>query len=284
MNNLSQCIFDISHVNKNLRDTLEFVLPNEITAEVFDGRKKVVSSVLDGKSFLSKFISDNEEKLKDFKKNYQEYLDEVYGEDSTILVKNNEGKVRVDHSQNIAIYKGVVYLGETFRDILFSHIMRARQDHLDEKSVTDYIDLDERFDRAIKTYLLIQEYQKSFMEFQKVMTEAKGQPTPQSNFIVQNELNVVAGMLRFERAHCHFTDNYSLDRYDRVIQLIEMCEGKRDRRDNKNFPDLFKEALEGIGVLVNENGPKYNEAYQSNLKDMLATIEQNKNNNPGTEA
>ena len=30
MNNTSQCIFDISHVLRNLRDTLELVLPNQI--------------------------------------------------------------------------------------------------------------------------------------------------------------------------------------------------------------------------------------------------------------
>ena len=276
MNNLSQCIFDLSHVNKNLRDTLEFVLPNEVAEEVYNNRKIVVSSVLDGKSFISRFIEGNKESFKEFEKNYKEYLDEVYGDDSTILKKTAEGKIRVDHAQNIAIYHGVVYLGETIRDIMFNHIARARQEKLTEESVMNYVNLDERFDRAIKVYLLIQEYQKSFMEFQKVMSEAQGKMTPQANFIIQNELNVVAEMLRFERAHCHFTDNYSLDRYDRVVQLIEMCEGKRERRDNKNFPELFKETLDAVGVLVNENGKKYDEAYQANLKEMLATIEANK--------
>ena len=276
MNNLSQCIFDLSHVNKNLRDTLEFVLPNEVAVETYNNRKIVVSSVLDGKSFISTFIEGNKESFKEFEKNYQEYLDEVYGDDSTILKKTAEGKIRVDHAQNIAIYRGVVYLGETIRDIMFNHIARARQEKLTEEGVMQYVNLDERFDRAIKVYLLIQEYQKSFMEFQKVMGEAQGKMTPQANFIIQNELNVVADMLRFERAHCHFTDNYSLDRYDRVVQLIEMCEGKRERRDNKNFPELFKETLDAIGVLVNENGKKYDEAYQANLKEMLATIEANK--------
>ena len=272
MNNLSQCIFDLSHVNKNLRDTLEFVLPKEVNAQAYDARKKVIATVLDDQSFLSKFLNDNAEKLGDYKKNFKEYFDEVYGDESSILTKTAEGNIRVDHAQNIAIYKGVVYLGETIRDIMFSHLTKAKQDGLEEANVTAYLDLDERFDRAIKTYLLIQEYQKSFMEFQKVMGESKGKPTPQSNFIVQNELSVVANMLRFERAHCHFIDNASLDRYDKVIQLIEMCEGKRERRDNKNFPDIFKETLDAIGELVNDIGPKYNTSYQNTLKEMVDAI------------
>ena len=284
MNNLSQCIFDISHVNRNLRDTLEFMLPNELSAEVYNNRKKVVSSILDPKSFLGKFIDDNAEKLTDFKKNYEEYLGQIYGDDSNILTTTADGKIRVDHSQHVAILKGVVYLGETLRDIMFTHLQQAKNNNLLEESVANYVNIDERFDRAIKTFLALQEYQKSFMEFQKVMTESQGKPTPQSNFIVQNELNVLAGMIKFERAHIHFIDNNSLDRYDRVIQLIEMCEGKRERRDNKKFPDLFNEAIQGIGELVNENGAKCNEAYQANLKDMLETIEKNKKKSAEPEA
>ena len=275
MNNLSQCIFDVSHVNKNLRDTLEFILPKEVATQAYESRKKIVSSVLDEKSFLGKFIADNAEKLQEFKTNYQNYFNEVYGDDSTILKVLPEGNVRVDHVQHIVIFRGVVYLGETIRDIMFTHVNKARQDHVNEQVMDKYVDADERFDRAIKTFLLLQEYQKSFAEFQKVMTETKGQPSPQSNYIVQNELTVLANMIRFTRAHIHFIDNASLDVYDRVIQLIEMCEGKRERRDNKSFPDLFKQCLDEVGAFANKYGPLYNDLYRVNLQDMLDTIKEN---------
>lgn len=276
MNNLSQIIFDLSHVNKNLRDSFEFILPKEVQVQTYDARKAVVKAVLDEKSFVGKFIEDNKEKLNEFKTNYQTFFDEVYGDESTILTKTPEGVIRVDHAQHIAIFRGVIYLGETIRDIMFTHANKARQDHINETVIDAYLESDERFDRAIKTYLLLQEYQKSFMEFQKVMTESKGQPTPQSNYIVQNELNVLAGMLRFTRAHCHFIDNRSLDVYDRVVQLLEMCEGKRERRDGKQFPELFKQCLEEVGKFVNDFGPAYDEKYRSALQDMLETIKKNK--------
>ena len=278
MNNLSQCIFDISHVNKNLRDTLGFILPNEVDLQTFEARKTVVRAVLDEKTFVGRFVNDNIDKLKDFKENYNSFFNDVYGDESTILTKTAEGKIRVDHAQHIIIFRGVIYLGETIRDIMFTHLTRARQEHTNEQNIDHYVDMDERFDRAIKTYLLLQEYQKSFMEFQKVMNESQGKPTPQSNYIVQNELNVLAGMMRFTRQHCHFIDNRSLDIYDRVVQLIEMCEGKRERRDNKNFQDLFALSLKEVGDLSNEFSASYNDSYRLNLQEMVEQIKKNKDN------
>ena len=82
------------------------------------------------------------------------------------------------------------------------------------------------------------------------MSESKGQPTPQSNFIVQNELVKLSSLLRFSRQHAHCTDNETLDMLDRTNAVLEMTEGRRDRRDNKSFKELFdivnKEALEAV--------------------------------------
>ena len=60
MNNTSQCIFDISHVLRSIRDTMELVLPNQIKEEVYKQRKAILKTVMDPKSFLGKFIKDNE--------------------------------------------------------------------------------------------------------------------------------------------------------------------------------------------------------------------------------
>ena len=284
MNNTSQCIFDISHVLRTVRDTMELALPNQqIKVQSFEQRKTILNTVLDSKSFLGKFIADNEEKLKDFKTKYQEFLDEVYGDESTICSKTAEGVMRVDHAQNIKIYQGVIYLSETIRDIMYSHVSYARSKNQTEEAILKHVEMDEKFDRLIKDLLLIQEYQKSFMEFQKVMGESKGQPTPQSNFIVQNELNVIAAMLRFNREHCHTLENNIWDSLDRSIELVQSCEGRRERRDNKPFPELFSALVKELGEKVNEIGPIYNEGYQANLKDMLDTIKANQENKKSEE-
>ena len=278
MNNTSQCIFDISHVLRTVRDTMELALPNQMKVETFEQRKNILKTVLDPKSFLGKFVSDNEEKLKNFKKKYEEFLDEIYSDTSSICTKTAEGVVRVDHAQNIKILQHVVYISETIRDIMYSHVSFARSKQLSEEAILKHVEIDERFDRMVKDFLLIQEYQKSFMEFQKVMNESKGQPTPQSNFIVQNELNVLAAMMRFNREHCHATDNNTWDLLDDTVELIQSCEGRRERRDNKSFQELFSNLVKAIGDRVNEYGPLYNESYQANLKDMLDTIKANQEN------
>ena len=54
-----------------------------------------------------------------------------------------------------------------------------------------------------------------------------------------------------------------------------MSEGKRDRRDNKNFPDLFKEALDQVNALVVLTGPKWQEAFNKALQEMLKDIRNN---------
>lgn len=284
MNNTSQCIFDISHVLRTLRDTMEFALPNQVKNEIYDQRKAILSTVLDPKSFLGKFVSDNEEKLKDFKTKYQEFLDDIYSDTSTICTKTPEGTVRVDHAQNIKIYQDIVYLSETIRDIMYSHVAFARSKNQTEEAVMKHVDNDEKFDRIIKDFLLIQEYQKSFMEFQKVMSESQGKPTPQSNFIVQNELNVLASMIRFNRDHCHSLSNEVWDSLDHTVELVLSCEGRRERRDNKSFPELFQNLIKEVGEKVNKFGPEYNETYQRTLKDMLDTIKANQENNKDKEA
>ena len=279
MNNTSQCIFDICHVLKNLRDTMEFVLPKEHEVKAFEQRKTILTSITDSKSFLGKFIEDNKEKLAEFSKKYQEFLDDIYGEGSSVLTKTADDKIRVDHTQHQKIYDYVIYLSETLRDILYSHVNFAKSKGQVEDITAKLVTLDEKFDRLLKSYLVMQEYQKSFSEFQKVMGESKGQATPQSNYIVQNELTKMASMVRFVRLHAHCTDNETLDILDDNIELIEMTEGRRDRRDNKPFSDFFKASMEAFGNAINKIAPVYQEQYETALKDMLETIKKNNENN-----
>lgn len=277
MKNINQYNFDIIHVATHLRDTLEYVLPREHDAKIFDQRKEVLTKGLSPETPLGKFLEANKDKFEGMMKNYQELLDEVYGETSTILVKTADGKIRVDHSQHLRIYELVVNIMEPLRDVIYFHINLARRQNENEAILEDLMPLDDRHYRLFSFLLMMQDFQKSFFEFQKVMGEAKGQPTPQSNFIVQNELSKYANLLRFVRSHNHCTDNDTLDALDKCLQVVEMSEGRRDRRDNKNFPDLFKEALDQVNALLVLNGPKWQEAFNKALKEMLEDIKKNSN-------
>jgi len=275
LNDTSLRILDLCNVLKTLRETMEYAIPRDHDIAVYNQRKQILSSLNDENSFIGRFIKDNEEKLKEFKERYKEFLEDIYSENSTVLTISEADKfVRVDHTQHIKIFDYVIYLSETIRDIMFSHVAYARNNKQEEQLTGEVVALDEHFDRVLKTFLLLQEYQKSFAEFQKVMGETKGVPSPQSNFIVQNELSKLAGMLRFVRAHIHATDNRTLDDLDEVLELIEMTEGRRDRRDNKPFNDFFKSCFDKLGPYVNELAPQYQQKFQEAMKEMVDTINQ----------
>ena len=275
MKNINQYNFDIIHVATHLRDTLEYVLPREHDLKVFEQRRDVLTKGLTPETPLGKFLEANKDKFEETIKLYNELLEDVYGENSTIITKTNEGKLRVDHSQHLRIYELVVGIMEPLRDVIYFHLNLARRQNEQEAILEDLMPVDDRYYRLFTYLLMMQDFQKSFFEFQKVMGENQGKPSPQSNFIVQNELSHYAKLLRDVRSHNHCTDNDTLDALDKCLQVVEMSEGRRDRRDNKNFPDLFKEALDQVNALVVLTGPKWQEAFNKALQEMLKDIRNN---------
>ena len=275
MKNINQYNFDIIHVATHLRDTLEYVLPREHDLKVFEQRRDVLTKGLTPETPLGKFLEANKDKFEETIKLYNELLEDVYGENSTIITKTNEGKLRVDHSQHLRIYELVVGIMEPLRDVIYFHLNLARRQNEQEAIIEDLMPVDDRYYRLFTYLLMMQDFQKSFFEFQKVMGENQGKPSPQSNFIVQNELSHYAKLLREVRSHNHCTDNDTLDALDKCLQVVEMSEGRRDRRDNKNFPDLFKEALDQVNALVVLTGPKWQEAFNKALQEMLRDIRNN---------
>ena len=275
MKNMNPYNFDIIHVATHLRDTLEYVLPREHELKVFEQRRDVLTKGLSPETPLGKFLEANKDKFEEPIKLYNELLEDVYGENSTIITKTNEGKIRVDHSQHLRIYELVVGIMEPLRDVIYFHLNLARRQNEQEAIIEDLMPIDDRYYRLFAYLLMMQDFQKSFFEFQKVMGENQGKPSPQSNFIVQNELSHYAKLLRDIRSHNHCTDNDTLDALDKCLQVVEMSEGRRDRRDNKNFPDLFKEALDQVNALVVLTGPKWQEAFNKALQEMLRDIRNN---------
>ena len=275
MKNINQYNFDIIHVATHLRDTLEYVLPREHDAKIYEQRKAVLTKGLEPETPLGKFFEANKDKFQPTIDKYKEMLDEVYGDNSTVLVKTADGKIRVDHSQHLKLYDYVTSIMEPLRDIIYFHLNLARRQHENEPVIEDLMKIDDSHYRTFAFLLIMQDFQKSFFEFQKVMGESKGEPTPQSNFIVQNELAVMAKELRDIRSHNHCTDNETLDTLDGCLKVVEMSEGKRDRIDNKPFPELFKDALEKTNALLTKLAPKWQELFNGALQEMLADIRNN---------
>lgn len=273
MNNTSRYIANLYLLLLNVRDTLEFLIPRDHPMNVYNARKVTIEESLKENSAFKNFLNNNGEKGKEIEEKFKTFVETVYGPESTILVPGTEN-VRVDHTQHIAVYDYVVGINETLRDIILSYINYARQHNEQEEVIMKLIPADEALYRAVLAKLIMIDLEKSFIEFNKVMNESKGQQTPQSNFIVQNEISKLIGYLRFSRQHNHLIDNKTLDLLDECLQIAEMVEGRRERRDNKSFQDIFKENREHLDAYIAEKEPIWREAYRPVLTEMVELSKQ----------
>ena len=238
MNNFSLYTFRLYHYLLTLRDTLEYTIKRDHKVEVYENRKKILVENLQEGTPFGDFLKNNGETGDKIREKVQSFIDELYSENSTILTPSGD-LVRVDVAQVVTIYDMVVGLTETLRDIVFQYIAYGQNNKEIDPMMVDLANDDERMYRIILSMLVMRSFQESFGEFQKVMTESQGKPTPQSNFIVQNELVKMAGYLRFSRQHTRCTDNETLDLLDETLKVIEMTEGRRQRPDNKGFKEIF---------------------------------------------
>ena len=270
MNQTSQYIFNLYHYLLNLRDTLEYTINREHSKALYDQRKTVLTRGLEKGAALSNFLDNNPETGKKIREKLGEFIKEVYSEESTILTVTGE-TIRVDYTQNIKLIDYVTGLSESIRDIIHGYLNYARGKNELEETMAELCMLDDRLYRNVLAMLALNEYQKSFGEFQKVMGESQGKPTPQSNFIVQNEIGKLAGFIRFGREHHRVTDTQTLETLDKVYALLEMTEGRRDRKDNKNFNELFKEVIEQLRNNIAEVEPIWKSAFEARFKDFIET-------------
>lgn len=269
MNQTSQYIFNLYHYLLNLRDTLEYTINREHSKALYDQRKTVLTKGLEKGSALGNFIENNPDTGNKVKEKLNEFINEVYGDESTILTVTGE-TVRVDYTQNIKIMDYVVGLSESIRDIIHGYLNFAKGKNELEDSIQELAMADDRLYRCVLAMIGLTEYQKSFGEFQKVMNESQGKPTPQSNFIVQNEIVKMAGFIRFSRAHTHCVDNETLDLLDEINATIEMTEGRRERRGGKSFKEIFDAINQRVNGFVAQVEPTWKDKFNAALEEARA--------------
>lgn len=256
MTQLSKYIVELYNYMLNVRDTMELVMPREHSLEAYNARKKVLTDGIKEGYAFGNFLKNNGEKGEELNKKFSDYVEEYYSDNSSIVKIAGE-EVRVDSSQNCKILTDVISPVETFKDIIGQYLVVAAQKNELDPEIRQLMVLDDRMFRVVFFMLTMREYEKSFSEFNKVMTESKGKPTPQSNFIVQNELAVMTKAMREVRARNKFTDNETLDIIDDALKVIEMTEGRRDRVGNKSFKDIFEDINRRLSESVGKIEPEW---------------------------
>ena len=270
MNNFSLYTFRLYHYLLTIRDTLEYSIKREHKIEIYENRKRILIDNLQEGTPFGDFLKNNGEAGEKIKEKVQSFIDELYSEKSTILMPSGQD-VRVDTAQVVTLYDMTVGLTETLRDIVFQYIAHGLNIKEIDPMMVDLVNDDERMYRIILCMLVMRSFQESFAEFQKVMGESQGKPTPQSNFIVQNELVKMAGFLRFSRQHTRCTDNETLDLLDDTLKVIEMTEGRRQRPDNKGFKEIFDD----LNNRLNAAAAKFENTWKNQYQKVVAEVTKN---------
>ena len=270
MNNFSLYTFRLYHYLLTLRDTLEYSIKREHKAEVYENRKKILTENLEEGTPFGDFLKNNGESGEKIKEKIKTFLEDLYSPNSTILMPSGE-TVRVDVGQIVTLFDMTVGLTETLRDIVYQYIAYGQQNKEIDPMIVGLVSDDERMYRIILNMLVMRSFEESFGEFQKVMNESNGKATPQSNFIVQNELVKLSGFLRFSRQHVRATDNETLDLLDDTLKVIEMTEGRRQRPDNKSFKDIFDD----LNNRLNTTAAKFETAWKQTYQRVVEQVTKN---------
>ena len=270
MNNFSLYTFRLYHYLLTVRDTLEYTIKRDHKVEIYEQRKKILVDNLEEGTPFGDFLKNNGETGEKIKEKIQQFIDDLYGENSTILMPSGEN-VRVDVAQVVTLYDMTVGITETLRDVVYQYIAYGTNNKEIEPMIVSLMNDDERMYRVVLSMLVMRSFEESFAEFQKVMNESQGKATPQSNFIVQNELVKLAGFLRFSRQHVRCTDNETLDLLDETLKVIEMTEGRRQRPDNKNFKVIFDE----LNDKLNKTAAKFESTWKQTYQRVVQEVTKN---------
>ena len=271
MNNFSLYTFRLYHYLLTVRDTLEYTIKRDHKIEVYENRKKILTDNLEEGTPFGDFLKNNGETGDKIREKIKTFIEDLYSENSTILMPSND-IVRVDSAQVVTLFDMTVGIAETLRDIVYQYVNHGlKNTDADQKVdplLVQLVSEDERMYRVVLSMLVMRSFEESFAEFQKVMGESKGQPTPQSNFIVQNELVKMAGYLRFSRQHTRCTDNETLDLLDETLKVIEMTEGRRERPNNRSFKDIFDELNNKLNSFAAKAETAWKQTYQKVVEEV----------------
>jgi len=269
MNNIQKSILTLLHYNVIVRDTLEYALSKpEYNLDFYRFKKRGVLLEIEQSTPLKIFLEKAGENGQKLLARIREFYDLVYGDDSTIIRVAPEG-LRIDHAQHLTIYEHVIPLHEEIRRITSVHIDFARKNDQYDDRLEQLVKTDERFYRALVFMTLMNDLETLYFDFNKARNEAKGQITPQSNFI-QNDISKVVSLLSFSRQNATATDRRYTAILDEVFAVIENINGKRDLPQDKTFPDIFASVKEHIAGFVRETELVWRQHYDPLIKELIA--------------
>lgn len=241
MNNYTAAIGSFIRYDMIVFNTLEYTMKKDkYDVEAYKARKQIIRNEIEQNTPLHACLINSGEAGEKLTQKINEFLDVVYGDDSTILKLSQDGtELHVDYSQCVTVFEHVLPIHEELRKIIEAHLIGARKEEkMDEPTYDDLLIKTEFFYRGMVLMLLLDQFDHLFAEYNKARNEAKGAITPQSNFI-QNDITRVVNLFHFVRNNAVARSAEYYEVIDPLFALIEMTGGRRDLPAGKNFGDVF---------------------------------------------
>ena len=271
MNQISEVLTTLIHYNVAVRDTLEYCLPKDkYEVNLFDEKKRSILIEVDQHTPLKDIIDRAGENGEKLEKAIREFHEEVYGDESTILHKAID-EIRVDHAQHAAIYRHVLPIHENIHNMIQGVIADGHKNNLDVADAERVALAEEAMYRGVAYLTLVGDLNKLFNEFNQAMTEAKGQPTPATNFI-QQDIQTVINNINFVRQTAKITNAVYKNMEDKIVALMEYMTGRRDLPTGKRFPDVMREVMETINLYIRDVEPAFRAVYGPLIQALLEQV------------
>ena len=273
MNQTTRFVMGIYQVSLMIRDALEYIQNKEtFDLNVYKQRKQFIEHGLIESAPFSRFLSQNGEVGKNIRNNLNDFVDAVYGDDSTIVSIDGE-KVVSDKGQKLKMLDFIVGLHETLQDVMKGFINQSKNDNTYEEELDTFLKYDEKFFRSLLCINLVDQIHALFLDFNKAMQQSKGEPGPATNFIL-NDLKRVVGFLKFENEHADKEDEGFKKAYDASFLMLQYMEGSKKAEDEgTTIKDQIVEARKLWQVEIGKNEPEWRTRYQI-LWDKLVAFEQ----------
>ena len=273
MNQTTRFVMGIYQVSLMIRDALEYIQDKEtFDLNVYKQRKQFIEHGLIESAPLSRFLSQNGDVGKNIRNNLNDFVDAVYGDDSTIVSIDGE-KVVSDKGQKLKMLDFIVALHETVREVMKGFINQSKNDNTYEEELDTFLKYDEKFFRSLLCINLVDQIHALFLDFNKAMQQSKGEPGPATNFIL-NDLKRVVGFLKFENEHADKEDEGFKKAYDASFLMLQYMEGSKKAEDEgTTIKDQIVEARKLWQVEIGKNEPEWRTRYQI-LWDKLVAFEQ----------
>lgn len=268
MNDATRFIMGIYQVSLMVRDTLEYVQGRpEHDVNFYKQRKQIIEHGLIENSPLSHFLAQNGEVGEKIRSNLNEFIEFAYSDESTYITIEN-GKIVVDHAQDLRALDYVIGLRETLMDIVKKFAEKTKNEGNLEQQLETLIALDESFYRVLGSLIVFDLTHKAFLEFNKAMHENGGKPSPQSNFVI-NDLKKLVGFTKFIHEHATAGDEKYEQAYQSNFTCLNYMEGSKPLPENNGMKGEIEAVHNKYVELLQEREAPWRNVYSTIWNELV---------------